>query len=128
MHLSFFIALSSRQRKILRSVWHILTGQRFPEREGNTYLYKYRKSKHLFGPAGVEMTDNFRSNIIQRELLLNRPDVKGNHRHTVDYTAILVLPYGIGAGLTHFQQPIGAVRSHPSQQNSHGVHPGGRRD
>ena len=75
----------------------------------------------LLALFAVEMADDLAADFIQGELLLNRADVVGDHRHPINHAAILVLPDRVSAGLAHFKQALGAVRAHAGEDNAEGI-------
>ena len=51
-------------------------------------------------------------NILAGSLCTDRPDVEGNHRHTIYDTRILILSDRKRAGLAHLEEAVGSVASH----------------
>ena len=67
------------------------------------------------------MADDLAADFIQGELLLDRADVVGDHRHPINHAAILVLTDRVSAGLAHFEQALGAVRAHAGEDDAEGI-------
>ena len=51
-------------------------------------------------------------NILAGSLCADRPDVEGNHRHTIYDTRILILSDRKRTGLAHLEEAVGSVASH----------------
>lgn len=64
------------------------------------------------------MLQQHRSNILTGCLNSHSANFIGCARHTVNHTGFPILADGIGAGLTHFQQTVGAVPAHAGHNDA----------
>ena len=65
------------------------------------FMAEKKTSSGVFA-SGAEIADKIGSDLVDRKLLGDRAELKGDGRHSVDDAALLILPDGIRAALAHF--------------------------